>query len=158
MAWAHMKYTSVGVVEVDPVPNEPAIELPDLLQPPAPTAGKATGKAPAPTPGKAPAFSKASAPNGAASAPSGAAPAVEGASAKAPPPVVPAKAQAFTATPPPKKPDLEREIQVRIPVLVNTRDVQPGDELIRRDMKMSSKRAYDPVNESSLLKKGARHG
>ena len=90
--------------------------------------------------------------------PSGAASAVEGASAKAPPPVVPAKAQAFTATPPPKKPDLEREIQVRIPVLVNTRDVQPGDELIRRDMKVSSKRAYDPVNESSLLKKGARHG
>ena len=69
MAWAHMKYTSVGVVEVDPVPNEPAIELPDLLQPPAPTAGKATGKAPAPTPGMAPAFSKASAPNGTASAP-----------------------------------------------------------------------------------------
>ena len=158
MAWAHMKYTSVGVVEVDPVPKEPAIELPDLLQPPAPTAGTATGKAPAPTLGKAPAFSKASAPNGAASAPSGAAPAVEGASAKAPPPVVPAKAQAFTATLPPKKPDPEREIQVRIPVLVNTRDVQPGDELIRRDMKMSSKRAYDPVNESSLLKKGARHG
>ena len=72
--------------------------------------------------------------------------------------MVPAKAQAFTATLPPKKPDPEREIQVRIPVLVNTRDVQPGDELIRRDMKMSSKRAYDPVNESSLLKKGARHG
>ena len=158
MAWAHMKYTSVGVVEVDPVPNEPAIELPDLLQPPAPTAGKATGKAPAPTLGKAPAFSKASAPNGAASAPSGAAAGVEGASAKPPPPVVPAKAQAFTATPPPKKPNPDREIQVRIPVLVNTRDVQPGDELIRRDMKMSSKRAYDPVNESSLLKKGARHG
>ena len=153
-----MKYTSVGVVEVDPVAYEPAIELPDLLQPPAPTAGKATGKAPAPTLGKAPAFSKASAPNGTASAPSGAAPAVEGASAKAPPPVVPAKAQAFTATPPPKKPDLEREIQVRIPVLVNTRDVQPGDELFRREMKLSSKRTYDPVSESSLLKKGARHG
>ena len=154
MAWAHMKYTSVGVVEVDPGLNEPAIELPDLLQTSAPNAGKA----PAPTLSKASAVSKASAPNGAASAPSGAAAGVEGASAKPPPPVVPAKAQAFTATPPPKKPNPDREIQVRIPVLVNTRDVQPGDELIRRDMKMSSKRAYDPVNESSLLKKGARHG
>ena len=157
MAWAHMKYTSVGVVEVDSVPNEPAIELPDLLQPPAPPAGKATGKAPAPTPDKVPAFSKASAPNGAASAPNGAASAVEGASAKAITPVVPAKAKACTATPPPKKPDPERETQVRIPVLVNTRDVEPGEELVRRDMKMSSKRAYDPVNESTLLKKGARH-
>ena len=163
MAWAHMKYTSVGVVQVDLVPNDPAIELPDYLQPPAPTAGKATGKAPAPTPGKAPAISKAPAPSAAsascaASAPEGAASATEGASAKAPPPVVPAKAQAFTATPPPKKPDLEREIEVRIPVLVNTRPLQPGDELLRRDMKQSSKRTYDPVCESSLLKKGARHG
>ena len=81
MAWAHMKYTSVGVVEVDPGLNEPAIELPDLLQTSAPNAGKA----PAPTLSKASAVSKASAPNGAASAPNGAASAVEGASAKAPP-------------------------------------------------------------------------
>ena len=70
----------------------------------------------------------------------------------------PVKAKASAATPPPKKPDTEREVQVRIPVLVNTRDVRPGDELIRRDMKKSNKRDYDPVNESSLLKKGARHG
>ena len=166
-----MKYTAVGVIETEKAPNSAEINLPDKLPdfsktaaaappskaptPPAP-ASKAPTPAPAskaPTPAstvsKAPPPQPASA-SGKASAPSGAAsgPAVEGnpvASTRAAPP----------QDLPQGRPGAQ-EIMVRVPVLVNTRDIEVGEELFRIDVKGSNKRSFDPVSESVLLKKAAR--
>ena len=167
MEWAFMKYIAVGVVEIDKGPNSAAINLPDFSKtaapappskaptPPAP-ASKAPTPAPAskaPTPAstvsKAPPPQPASA-SGKASAPSGAAsgPAEKGnpvaSTRQAPPQALP---QASLG---------EQEMVVRVPVLVNTRDIEVGEELFRMDVKGSNKRAFDPVNEGVLLKKAAR--
>ena len=157
MEWVFLKYTAVGVVETDKCPNSADINLPDFsktaaLAPPskAPTPAPAS-KAPTPasTVSKAPPPQPASA-SGTASAPSGAAlgPAKEGnpvASTRAAPP----------QDLPQGRPG-EQEIMVRVPVLVNTRDIEVGEELFRIDVKGSNKRSFDPVSESVLLKKAAR--
>ena len=156
-----MKYTAVGVVETEKGPNSADINLPDNLPDFSKTAAPAPpSKAPTPAPAskeptpastvsKAPPPQPASA-SGKASAPSGAAsgPAVEGnpvASTRAAPP------QAL----PQARPGAQ-EIVVRVPVLVNTRDIEVGEELFRMDVKGSNKRPLDPVNEGVLLKKAAR--
>ena len=147
-----MKYTAVGVVEIDKGPNAAAINLPDFSKtaaPAPPSKASTPVKAPASTASKAPPPQPASA-SGKASAPSGAAsgPAVEAnpvASTRAAPP------QAL----PQARPGAQ-EIVVRVPVLVNTRDIEVGEELFRMDVKGSNKRPFDPVNEGVLLKKAAR--
>ena len=161
MEWAFMKYTAVGVVETEKGPNSADINLPDKLPDFSKTAAPAPpSKAPTPAPAskaptpastvsKAPPPQPASA-SGTASAPSGAAlgPAKEG------------NPVASTRAAPPQDLPLgrpgEQEIMVRVPVLVNTRDIEVGEELFRIDVKGSNKRSFDPVSESVLLKKAAR--
>ena len=155
-----MKYTAVGVVETEKGPNSADINLPDNLPdfsktaapaPPSktPTPAPASKAPPASTVSKAPPPQPASA-SGKASAPSGAAsgPAEKGnpvaSTRQAPPQALP---QASLG---------EQEMVVRVPVLVNTRDIEVGEELFRMDVKGSNKRAFDPVNEGVLLKKAAR--
>ena len=173
MEWAFMKYTAVGVIETEKAPNSAEINLPDKLPdfsktaaaappskaptPPAP-ASKAPTPAPAskaPTPAstvsKAPPPQPASA-SGKASAPSGAASGPAGESN----PVASTRAAPLQALPQALRSDCAQEVVVRAPVLVNTRDIQLGEELFRMDVKGSNKRAFDPVNEGVLLKKAAR--
>ena len=145
-----MKYTAVGVVEIDKGPNAAAINLPDFSKTAAPAP---PSKTPTPAPAsKAPTpastVSKAPPPQPASASGKASAPANEGT------PV------ASTREAPPQ--DLpqgrpgEQEIMVRVPVLVNTRDIEVGEELFRIDVKGSNKRSFDPVSESVLLKKAAR--
>ena len=174
MEWAFMKYTAVGVIETEKAPNSAEINLPDKLPdfsktaaaappskaptPPAP-ASKAPTPAPAskaPTPAstvsKAPPPQPASA-SGKASAPSGAASGPAGESN----PVASTRAAPLQALPQAPQPEPSgHEVVVRVPVLVNTRDIQLGEELFRMDVKGANKRPFDPVNEGVLLKKAAR--
>ena len=157
MEWVFLKYTAVGVVETDKCPNSADINLPDFsktaaLGPPskAPSAAPASketttastvSKAPPPQPASA--SGKASGPSGAASGPAEKGK-PEASTGQAPPQALP---QASPG---------EQEFTIRVPVLVNTRDIEVGEELFRIDVKGSNKRSFDPVSESVLLKKAAR--
>ena len=156
MEWAFMKYTAVGVIETEKAPNSAEINLPDKLLAPAPPSKAPTpapaSKAPTPasTVSKAPPPQPASA-SGKASAPSGAASGPAGESN----PVASTRAAPLQALPQAPLPDGAQEVAVRVPVLVNTRDIQLGEELFRMDVK-GNKRCFDPVSEGNLLKKAAR--
>ena len=156
MEWVFLKYTAVGVVEKEKGPNSADILLdfsntaalasPSTVPTPArvskePFPASTVSKAPPPQPASA--SGKASGPSGAASGPAEKGK-PEASTGQAPPQALP---QASPG---------EQEMVVRVPVLVNTRDIEVGEELFRMDVKGSNKRPFDPVNEGVLLKKAAR--
>ena len=151
MGWGYVDYTTVGVAEWAGLPNTAAILLPNPLARPSGPASPPSSNPPRPsstTPGES-----------LASAQSAKAKGLTGASAKAAPTTAaPETAAPEKAAPTEAAPEkFSHEIKIRFPVLVNTRDLLPGDELLRRDTKPTKKRDNEPVVETALLRK-ARKG
>ena len=145
IGWGCIKYSLIGVTEWCNLPNTAAIKLPNHL-----TRTLCTGSAPGSqvlgSSSAASAERKASA--HLASAPPAKPTDSKAESEKAAPQTAAPKT---TAAAEPK--DYSHEITVRFPVLVNTRDLLPGEELFRRETKQSKKREHEPVAESALLRR-----
>ena len=119
MGWGWIKYSSIGVTEWCSLPNTASIKLPDRA-----TRTQGTG---ATSNTKVLGSSSAISPESAASAPKTKAESEKAESEKV----------AQKTTVPETSADYSHEIVIRFPVLVNTRDLLPGEELFRRETKPS---------------------